>query len=90
MEKVNVEDGLYQARAGELHKLDLDDDGLKKIRVAPEVFEAVRGVQKKMRKLLGGRKPDIGLVAEAMLMHAAVAEDIEEVVKQYCATVFAE
>lgn len=90
MESEKWEDGLYQARAGELHKLDVEDDGLKKIRVAPEVFEAVRGVQKQMRKLLGGRKPDVSLVAEAMLMRAAQIEGIEESVKQYCATVFAE
>lgn len=86
--KVNVEDGLYQARAGELNKLDVEDDGLKKIRVTPEVFEAVREVQKRMRKLLGGRKPDIGLVAEALLLHAARNEDIEEKVREYCASVF--
>jgi thymidylate kinase len=86
--KVNVEDGLYQARAGELNKLDVEDDGLKKIRVTPEVFEAVREVQKRMRKLLGGRKPDIGLVAEALLLHAARSEGIEEKVREYCASVF--
>ena len=88
MEKVKVEDGLYKAQAGILEKLDVEDDGLKKIRVAPDAFEAVRAVQKQMRKLLGGRKPDISLVAEAMLMHAAQLEGIEEKVRLYAVSVF--
>lgn len=88
--KLDLEDGLYQAKAGALNKLDVEDDGLKKIRVTPEVFDAVRDVQKRMRKVLGGRKPDVALVAEAMLMYAARAEGIEEAVKQYAASVFAE
>ena len=50
----------------------------------------MRYVQKRMRKVLGGRKPDVALVAEAMLMYAARAEGIEEAVKQYAASVFAE
>ena len=87
--KVEVEDGLYLAKAGELNKLDVEDDGLKKIRVTLEVFEAVRDVQKRMRKQLGGRKPDLSLVAEAMLMYAAGADGIEEAVRKYAANVFA-
>ena len=54
MEK--LEDGLYQAQAGTLRKLDVEDDGLKKLRVSPEAFEAVRAVQKQMRSRLGGAK----------------------------------
>jgi thymidylate kinase len=88
MEK--LEDGLYQAQSGNLRKLDIEDDGLKKIRVTPEVFEAVRAVQKQMRRRLGGRKPDVSLVAEAMLMFAARAEGIEDKVKRYAASVYAE
>ena len=88
MEKVDVEDGLYQARAGELHKLNMEDDGMKKFRVNPTAFEAVREVQKQMRKLLGGRKPDISLVAEAMLMSAFKIDGIEEQVRLYAIKVF--
>ena len=87
-EKPKLEDGLYQAQAGRLRKIEIEEDGLKKIRVAPAVFEAIRGVQKQMRGRLGGRKPDVNLVAEALLMHAAQAEGIEETVREYIATVF--
>ena len=88
MEKLDVEDGLYQAQAGTLRKLDVEDDGLKKIRVSPEAFEAVRAVQKQMRSRLGGRKTDLALVAEAMLMYAATVENIEDQVRQYAVSVF--
>ena len=86
MEK--VEDGLYLAKSGVLEKIEYEDDGLKKIRVAPDAFEAVRAVQKQMRSRLGGRKPDISLVAEAMLMNAARLEGIEEKVRLYAVSVF--
>lgn len=88
MQKVEVEDGLYQAKAGNLRKLDIEDDGLKKLRVSLEAFDAVRSVQKKMRKLLGGRKPDVALVAEALLLHAAQIEGIEELVRLHALRVF--
>lgn len=89
MEMENFEDGLYQARGGQLRKLELDeDDTTKKIRVPLEPFEAVVDVQKRMRKLLGGNKPDIGLVAAAMLLAAAEMPDIEEKVRQHALRVF--
>ena len=87
MEK--LEGGLYQAQAGNLRKLDIEDDGLKKLRVSPEAFEAVRAVQKQMRSRLGGRKPDIALVAEAMLLKAAELEGIEESVRLHALRVSA-
>jgi hypothetical protein len=85
---VQIEDGLYQARAGKLYKLDVEEDGLKKIRVSQTAFESVRAVQKRMRKLLGGRKPELNLVAEAMLMHAAQIEGVDEKVREYALMVF--
>lgn len=84
----NVEDGLYQARAGQLEKFVFEDDGTKKIRVPPPGFEAVAKVQKQMRKVLNGHKPDISLVAEAMLLAAAEMPDIEEKVRLHAMRVF--
>lgn len=88
MEKVDVEDGLYLAQGGKLNKLDVEDDGLKKIRVSLEAFEATRDVQKRMRKLLAGRKPDVALVAEALLLHASKLDGIEEQVRLHAVSVF--
>ena len=84
----NLEDGFYQARAGHLEKLVFEDDGMKKIRVNQETFQAVQELQKRMRKLLGGHKPDISLVVEAMLREAAQAEGIEEKVRLHALRVF--
>ena len=88
MESEKLEDGLYQARSGSLTKLDLSDDGTKKIRVPQAGFDAVVMVQKQMRKALFGHKPDISLVAEAMLIAAAAMPDIEEKVRQHALRVF--
>ena len=88
MVNASVEDGLYQARAGQLEKLVFEDDGTKKIRVPPPGFEAVVKVQKQMRKVLNGHKPDISLVAEAMLLAAAEMPDIEEKVRLHAMRVF--
>ena len=86
----DLEDGFYQARKGELRRIEPEDDDLRKIRVTPEVFEAVRDVQKRMRKLLNGHKPDVNLVAEALLLYASKAENIEDAVKRHAASVFAD
>lgn len=88
MVSTNVEDGLYQARAGQLEKLVFEDDGTKKIRVPQPGFEAVTKVQKQMRKVLNGHKPDISLVAEAMLLAAAEMPDIEQKVRLHAMRVF--
>lgn len=45
-------------------------------------------VQKRVRKLSNRRKPDIDLVAEALLVYAAQQERIEEFVKDYIAKAF--
>lgn len=86
--KVSVEDGLYQARAGNLEKLVFEDDGTKKIRVTQEGFDSIRFVQREMRTLLGGHKPDINLVAEAMIFAAASDSEILEKVRLHALHVF--
>lgn len=85
---MNWEDGLYQVRGGKIEKLIFDDDGTKKIRVPQEGFEAVVSVQKQMRKALNGHKPDVSLVAEAMLLAAAADPAIVEKVRQHALRVF--
>lgn len=85
---MNWEDGLYQVRGGKIEKLIFEDDGTKKIRVPQAGFESVVMIQKQMRKVLNGHKPDISLVAEAMLIAAAEIPDIEEKVRLHALRVF--
>lgn len=86
--KLEMEDGLYQARAGHLEKIVFEDDGTRKIRVSQAGFDAVVNVQKRMRKILNGHKPDLSLVTEAMLLAAADIPEIEEKVRQHAQRVF--
>lgn len=88
MESEKLEDGLYQARAGHLEKLVFEDDGTKKIRVPTPGFEAAVLVQRQMRKVLNGHKPDLSLVAEAMLLAAAEDPAIVEKVRLHAMRVF--
>ena len=88
MESEKLEDGLYQARSGHLEKVIFEDDGTKKIRVPQEGFEAVVSVQKQMRKALNGHKPDVSLVAEAILLAAAADPEIVEKVRLHAMRVF--
>ena len=88
MESEKLEDGLYQARAGYLERLVFEDDGTKKIRVPLAGFEAAVKVQRQMRKVLNGHKPDLSLVAEAMLLAAAEMPDVEEKVRLHAMRVF--
>jgi hypothetical protein len=86
--KFEGEDGFYQARSGNIEKLVFENEGTKKLRVTDEVFQEVVKVQKQMRQILDGRKPDLQLVAEAMLLFAAEEERIIYVVREHCAKVF--
>jgi hypothetical protein len=81
---------LYKVVSGELRQivLDEDDQALRKFRVPEEAWQAVKEVQKRVRKLSNRRKPDIDLVAEALLVYAAQQEQIEEFVKEYVAKAF--
>lgn len=88
MESEKLEDGLYQARSGHLEKVIFEDDGTKKIRVPLAGFEAAVKVQRQMRKVLNGHKPDLSLVAEAMLLAAAEMPDVEEKVRLHAMRVF--
>lgn len=84
------EGALYKVVSGELIPLpiDADDQALRKLRITEEVLRAVQEVQKRMRKSLNGRKPDLALVAEALLVYAAQQEGVEEVVRQYAIKVY--
>ncbi len=82
------EDGIYRVQNGILERIHIDDDGLKKLKVGTASFEALRLLQGRMRKVLGGYKPDINLVADAVLLHGVSQDGIEEVVKRHCAAIF--
>ena len=50
----------------------------------------VQEIQRRMRKHLGGYKPDLGLVAEALLRESAQSQNVEELVRTHAMRVFAD
>lgn len=84
-----LEDGLYIARSGNLERVKPEED-VKKIRVTTTTFEMVQEIQRRMRKHLGGYKPDLGLVAEALLRESAQSQNVEELVRTHAMRVFAD
>ena len=80
-----IEEGkLYKCQNGELVELEIDpDDNMRKIRVTEDAVYAVTELQKNLRKILGGYKPDLSIVSSTLLKHAAEQEDSQEVVRKY-------
>lgn len=86
-----LEEGeLYVVKKGVLEQIQRDpDDNLRKIRITDDAFDALIKVQRKMRKLLNGYKPDITIVSSALIESAAVdPEHAASVVKNYAQKVF--
>ena len=87
----SLEEGeLYTVRKGQLEKIPRnEEDGMRKVRITEEAFEAAIEVGKRMRQELGGYKPDISLVASALVMDGLRQIDhSKEVVRAYVVTMF--
>lgn len=90
--EMDLEEGsLYVVKKGELVEIPREDEtGTRKLRVTDAAFGSVEEVQKQMRKRLNGYKPDIGLVASAMLRHAATKADVGDAVAAFAIEVFSQ
>lgn len=87
-----LEEGeLYAFKKGVLEHIQRDpEDNLRKIRITHEAFEAAVTVQRNMRKVLDGYKPDITVVISALIEEAA--QDLEKAtssIKKYGQKMFA-
>lgn len=79
-EKQQYEPGLYQYDGTEFRKLE--PSGEVKVPVSEEAMEAVKAVRKAAQGVIGMR-PELSLVASAMILEAAKMPDIAEAVKAY-------
>jgi anthranilate phosphoribosyltransferase len=82
----DLEEGhLYVVKNGELQEIETDpEDTMRKLRLSEDAVKAVTKVQKSIRKLLGGYKPDLTFIASALLVKAAKNEATsQEAVKEY-------
>ncbi len=78
------EGGLYVYKQGELHEIETDpDDLMKKIRITPDAFSELSALQRRMRKLMQGYRPDISVLGSALIAHAAKDSQAEAVVQAF-------
>ncbi len=81
--KEMIEDGIYVAKAGKLRKLEPIAGDLKSVKINAELYKAAKELQKKMRKQ-NGKKPDLHLIIDALLMEALKDNLIEYAVQVHC------
>ena len=79
-DKTTLKEGhFYTVIDGKPVVLERDpDDTLRKVRLMQEAIETATKIQKKMRKLMNGYKPDLTLVCSALVAHAARNEEEAE------------
>ena len=85
-ETVNVEqieDGeIYRCEKGKLKLVKREEDeGMRRIRVTEEAFEAIQEVSRAIRRETGGYRPDITLVASALLFSGVPSMGVQRAVE---------
>ncbi len=64
-----LEDGeVYVCRNGKLERLPKSDDGMRRIRITDDAYQAALELGQRLRKDLHGYKPDVSLVASALIL----------------------
>lgn len=85
--KKYVKGELYKCVDDDDHMMHLprdpEDAKMRSFRVPLSAFREVQDVQRRLRKLCGGRKQDIHGIAEALLVCASRQPGIEEQVRTY-------
>lgn len=77
-----LEGELYVVRNGRLQHIERFND-LPKVEVSDGAKEALRVLQRRCRRLLGGFRPDIALVASALIEHAAALPQAQDIIEAY-------
>jgi hypothetical protein len=80
---------LYVVRNGELQHLERAKNDLPKVPVSIAAHERVLDLRRRCRRMLSGFRPDIALVASALLEHAATGSEAESIVAAYFYTMAA-
>ena len=88
---MDLEEGeLYTLRKGMLHRVSRneDDNGLRRIKIMEEAYDAAAAVAKRLRKQMRGYRPDPALVISAFVQYAARLEEAENIALDYLQWVF--
>lgn len=76
---------------GVLKKCSTDpDDDRRKLRVRGETHSRIVELQRSLRKSCGGHKPDLNLVAEALLLLGLNSENVASGTMEHCRNIFAQ
>lgn len=78
-----TEGKLYKLENGELIELQIDPEELRKVKITDDAIQAATAIQKVMRKVLNGFKPDITTVCSALIKGQAQKEDATKVVANF-------
>lgn len=90
---VELEEGeLYTLRKGTLQRVVRRDeeDGLRRIRVMEEAYDAAQQIARRLRRVMRGYRPDPALVISALVMDAAGQDPgcVEDIVQEYLQRLF--
>jgi len=88
---MNLSEGeLYTLRRGLLqHVRQRDEDnGLRRIRVMEEAYDAAYALARQLRPLMRGYRPDPALVISALVMNAVQRDDALQSTQQYLQGLF--
>ena len=78
-----TEGKLYKLVNGELIELQIDPEELRKVKITDDAIQAATAIQKTMRKVLNGFKPDITTVCSALIKGQAEKSDATKVVADF-------
>ncbi len=90
-EKLLEEGEVYLCRNGKLERLPKADDGLRRIRITDEAYQAAMELGQRLRKDLHGYKPDVSLVASALILDGCRDVDstqVKEVIGNFVIELF--
>ena len=74
---------LYVVQRGQLKRLERPPDDLPRVPISAAAHEQLLDLRRRCRKALGGFRPDVALVASAMIEHGARSEEAETIIVDY-------
>ena len=77
------EGGFYVVRGGELVRVERSEDDLPTVPVSHAAKDALLQLRRLCRRALGGYRPDLALVASALVLHACEQLDAHTIVVEH-------
>lgn len=78
-----MEGGFYVMKHGELVRLERSVDDLPTVPMSQAAKDALLQVRRQCRSALGGYRPDVALVASALVLHACEYCDAQAIVVEH-------